>query len=356
MTTSKRSSPMSGHDDVPEVMAPRGRTGMTPEAASESFTPDQSVLACVDTSRDATRLLAHADAMARAFQIPLTLLRVIGPASETNGPPDPVDWAIRRHEARSTLERLAASTWLTTVPNLALLEGVPGDEICRAARLQKAALVVMGVHCLCGHTSLSANVRKVLERGEGRVLLVPLPESSNEAPKYQRILVPLDGSCWSESALPTAQRLAHATGAELVLVHITTPPDLTSALPFEPEDIDLRQRFVKRDQSIARDYLQRMGDELVDQGLKVRTLALLGVDARSGLDEVMRDDAFNLVVLSAWGHGRTHISDLPYGNVVAYLAGHSPVPVLVTWPSQLQQITSDGGPGSSRTVGSAFEW
>lgn len=328
---------------------------MTPEAAWEAFTPGRSVLACVDTSLDSTRVLVHADAMARAFRIPLTLLGVIGPAPETNGLPDPVDWAIRRHEARSTLERLAASTWLTTVPDLALLEGVPGDEICRAARLQKAALVVMGTHCLCRHSSLSANVRKVLERGEGRVLLVPLPDSSNEAPNYQSILVPLDGSCWSESALPTAQRLAQATGAELVLVHVTTPPDLTSALLFEPEDIDLRQRFVKRDQCIARDYLQRLGDELIDQGLKVRTLALLGVDARSGLDEAMRDDAFDLVVLSAWGHGRTHISDLPYGNVVAYLAGHSPVPVLVTWPAHLQQITSDGGPGSSPSAGPAFE-
>ncbi|RCV87784.1 universal stress protein [Billgrantia montanilacus] len=355
MTTSKRSSPMSGHDDVPEAVAPRGRISMTPEAAPESFTPERSVLACVDTSHDSTWVLVHADAMARAFRIPLTLLRVIDPVPETSGLPDPVDWAIRRHEALSTLERLAASTWLKTVPNLTLLEGLPGDEICRAASLQKAALVVMGVHCLCGHTSLSANVRKVLERGEGRVLLVPLPEASNEAPKYQRILVPLDGSCWSESALPTAQRLAHATGAELVLVHITTPPDLTSGLLFEPEDIDLRQRFVKRDQCIARNYLQRMGDELVDQGLKVRTLALLGVDPRSGIDEVMRDDAFDLVVLSAWGHGRARISDLPYGNVVAYLAGHSSVPVLVTWPGQLKQTTSDGGSASSRAADSAFE-
>ncbi|WP_416137301.1 universal stress protein [Halomonas sp. HK25] len=329
---------------------------MTSEAASEPFTADRTVLAFVDTSLDALRVLVHADAMARAFRIPLTLLRVIGPAPEANGPPDPVDWAIRRHEARSALERLSASTWLTTVPHLVLLEGVPGDEICRVARMQKAALVVMGMHYLCGHSSLSANVRKVLERGEGRVLLVPLPDSSNEAPNYQRILVPLDGSCWSESALPTAQRLAHATGAELVLVHVTIPPESTSALPFEPEDIDLRQRFVKRDQSIARDYLQRMGEELIDQGLKVHTLPLLGDDARSGLDEVMRDDAFDLIVLSAWGHGRTHISDLPYGNVVAYLAEHSPVPILVTWPAHLPQIESDGAPGSSRTVGSAFEW
>ncbi|MBE0489492.1 MAG: universal stress protein [Halomonas sp.] len=329
---------------------------MTTEAASEPFPPDRTVLACVDTSLDAPRVLVHADAMARAFRIPLTLLRVIGPAPEANGPPDPVDWAIRRHEARKVLERLAVSTWLSTVPDLALLEGVPGDEICRAAMLQEAALVVMGTHCLSGHSSLSANVREVLERGEGRVLLVPLPDSSNEAPNYQRILIPLDGSCWSESVLSTAQRLAHATGAELVLVHVTTPPDSTSALPFEPEDIDLRQRFVKRDQFIARDYLQRMGDELIDQGLKVRTLVLLAADARSGLDEVMRDDAFDLVMLSAWGHGRTHISDLPYGNVVAYLAGHSPVPVLVTWPTHLQQSASDGGSGSSRTVGSAFEW
>ena len=39
-------------------------------------------------------------------------------------------------------------------------------------------------------------------------------------PMYQRIIVPLDGSRWSESAIPRASELARVHDAELVLLHI----------------------------------------------------------------------------------------------------------------------------------------
>ncbi len=50
--------------------------------------------------------------------------------------------------------------------------------------------------------------------------------------------MPLDGSQRTESVLPTAARIAHAYGAELVLVHVVHEP-LPTAVLRSDEDLDL---------------------------------------------------------------------------------------------------------------------
>jgi nucleotide-binding universal stress UspA family protein len=41
---------------------------------------------------------------------------------------------------------------------------------------------------------------------------------------FKRILVPLDGSARAEQAIPTAGRIARATGGSVVLLRVTLPP------------------------------------------------------------------------------------------------------------------------------------
>ena len=65
------------------------------------------VIACVDRSEHAGKIIPHACAMARALDMPLTLLRVLEARPTTNFRPDPIEWDIRRQEARTALKRLA---------------------------------------------------------------------------------------------------------------------------------------------------------------------------------------------------------------------------------------------------------
>jgi K+-sensing histidine kinase KdpD len=53
---------------------------------------------------------------------------------------------------------------------------------------------------------------------------------------YRRVVVPLDGSRWAESVLPLAVRLAKASEAELLLVHVVPTPEMIEARPLEVED------------------------------------------------------------------------------------------------------------------------
>jgi Universal stress protein family len=58
------------------------------------------VMACVDTSAHARKVIPHAVAIAKAMEATLTLVRVLEPGPTGEGPPDPVEWDIRRHQAR----------------------------------------------------------------------------------------------------------------------------------------------------------------------------------------------------------------------------------------------------------------
>ncbi|MCD4685493.1 MAG: universal stress protein, partial [Anaerolineae bacterium] len=60
-----------------------------------------------------------------------------------------------------------------------------------------------------------SNTQQTLSRFPVPVLLV--------RPAYQRVVVPLDGSKWSESAIPRAVESARLHSAELVLFHVYQP-------------------------------------------------------------------------------------------------------------------------------------
>src|SRR5690606_8298805 len=129
--------------------------------------------------------------------------------------------------------------------------------------------------------------------------------------------------------LPLAQRLAATSGAELIVAHIVPVPELTETAPLEVEDVALRERLAERNERVARPYVERVLRRAAEKGLKVRGLVRRGDDVRTSLLNLIADEDIDLVVLSARGQGRNRPSDLPYGDVAAYLMTHSPAPMLI---------------------------
>lgn len=296
----------------------------------------KQVIACIDQSKHARNVAAHAFAIASALRLPVILLQALEAPPTNDFRLDPIEWDIRRQESRNALKRLAEERAESVgAVDAELVEGHSAKEICRWARERSAELIVLGTHgereaevCWIGSTA-----RDVLERTEGSVLLVPVLTAAARNPRYRRILVPLDGSSWSESVLPLAVRLARATGAELILVYVVPVPELIETDPLESQDLELRERLIERNERVARSYLDRVRGHAAGQGLKVRALPLRGDDIRSTLNRFISSEHVDLLVLSARGHGGTRVSDVPYGNVAGYLITHSPVPVLIVRPT-----------------------
>ncbi|AMK22920.1 MULTISPECIES: universal stress protein [Sphingomonadaceae] len=298
------------------------------------------VVACLDRSEHAAGVVSHAFAIAQALEAPITLLQVLEaqPAKEIR--PDPIEWDLRRHEARRTLGKLAAPPVpAKTIAEVQLAEGATAEEICRFSCGQPDCLLVLGTRGENGarQKGIGGTAHNVLDRAPGSILLVPIAASPAPAPTYRRILVPLDGSSWAESVLPLAVRLAKAAQAELVLAHIVPKPELTETRPLEPRDLELQRNVVERNEETARGYLDRVRTYVAAMGLRVRTISARGDDVRTSLAGLIRSESADLVVLSARGHGGRHHADVPYGSVAAYLMGHSATPMLIVRPSGMPQ-------------------
>lgn len=318
---------------MPQIVRPStipvaAETASPPPADARPTAP--VILACIDRSRPGREVLRRAALLASAVGGRLVLMRVLDAQPGNDLPPDPVDWDLRRHEAACALAALAERGGVQA--EIALAQGRPADEICDEAIRRDAEYVVLGrfgegFEDMGRVAGLGATARSVLERAQEKVLLIA--EGAAMAQEVGRILVPLDGSCWAESALPTALRLARATGAEVVLAHIVTSPEFVCPAPPEPDDMELLQRIIDRNTRVARGYLERQRTVLAEHGVVVRTRIIVGADARDRLLDLLRDEAFDLVVLSARGSGFRHLPGPDLGSVTAHLSLHSPTPLLV---------------------------
>lgn len=293
------------------------------------------IVACVGSADPASKVVLHAVTVAKALALPVLLLRVCETHTLDDQCLDPVDWEIRRREAYARVDALVNGYRQRYLDIEAeVLEGQAAEQISLWSLQHPSDLMVLGTHGEWHPTSkgLGDTVREVIDRAAGSLLLVP--DSAAEVPVggYRRVLVPIDGSCRAESVLPLAIHLAQAQRAELLLVHVVPPSFLTEVGPAESEDIELCERLARRNERVARQYLERLQSRASEKGIAVRT-RVLREDVRSSLARTAAEEAVDLVVLSAQGcSGRL---DVPYGSVTSFLMTHTAQPLLIMRPQAL---------------------
>lgn len=301
------------------------------ENSRSSMSKQRHVIACLDKLRNHRKIVPYGLMAAKAFDAELTLLHVIDTKSpNTRAPFDPITSELQHRETCIRIEELAQECRQSAGSVRAVvLEGRPAEQICLWARNNKADLTIINMHqdeSACG-SAPSETVRRVLDHAAGSVLLVPDSAAEMDALRYKRIMAPLDGSSRAESALPLALRLAHSLNAELLLVHAVPEPEFTDIGPREPEDQELLQRVLSRNESIARTYLKRIRTRLADQGVVVGTAILSGGDPRHLLSRAIRDQHIDMVVMSS--HGRSGHPDMTTGSVASHLIAHTKAPLFV---------------------------
>ena len=143
------------------------------------------------------------------------------------------------------------------------------------------------------------------------------------------IVIPLDGSPFSEQALPLATRIAERQRAELELVHAyeTIVPYLTQgAPPFDPAlDMELLEDRRAYIESVAT-WLQ------ASTSAKVSATVVSGVEVVGTLAEHLAERGADLVVMAT--HGRGGLSRVWVGSVATDLVRQSDTQVLLVRPSE----------------------
>src|SRR3546814_979657 len=90
---------------------------------------------------------------------------------------------------------------------------------------------------------------------------------------------------------------------------------MIEARPLEMEAKELRQSLIERNEQAACSYLQRVKSNLTATGIRVRILSTRADDVREALNELIQKEAVDLAVMSARGHSREYVADVPYGTV-----------------------------------------
>jgi nucleotide-binding universal stress UspA family protein len=173
-----------------------------------------------------------------------------------------------------------------------------------------------------------------------------------------KILVPVDFSAGSTQAWRTARRIAEATGAELILLHVLpqTPLDVEELYREEEHYAELRSRQAAHQLGIPRtdeppthgrvfrgpffgdavtefsdggrawaDKLEEWADLARHGEIKVRTVLRVGIPYREVV-EAAREEAVDLVLLAT--HGRGEIHRLLVGSVADKVIRLAPCPVM----------------------------
>jgi nucleotide-binding universal stress UspA family protein len=303
----------------------------------------RTLIVPLDGSDLAERALPYAVRLASAGGGRLVLVRAaLGP------PPSGLDWerqqAIAVEEAETYIARVAAKIATRVPVATAVPYGRAAHEILESVKQFDADGIVMATHGRTGpsHLVYGSVAEAVLAHGTVPVFLVHgRPGEAVAAPfdpPSARILVPLDGSAFSEAALPVAVEMLGIAG-ELVLVNVVTPPD-----------------HVERDDSgRVRVYLDQLEDaarrealnylDMIRRQLQARNPDLhVTCDIRIGdppdgivLAEVER--TADLVVMAT--HARTGLPRAFLGSVAGAVlrSGHAPV-LLV--PPALQTANAGG--------------
>ncbi len=146
------------------------------------------------------------------------------------------------------------------------------------------------------------------------------------------LLVPLDGSEFSERSLPLARALAQATGATLYVVHVHVPyqPEhLLSNTQFHYEGLDLWE-YDEHRLEVEREYLEEVASRLKEKGLQVQTALLENGRVAEALAEHARAVEADLILMTTHGHGG--VKRLWLGSVADALVRLTTRPLLVLHP------------------------
>lgn len=150
---------------------------------------------------------------------------------------------------------------------------------------------------------------------------------------YQKIMVPLDGSEFSECSLADAKTIALGCKVpEVILLRVVRPipADIADVLVERVEvPKDWLGKTERENQTEVEKYLSNMAKKMQDEGIPARSVMVRGEPANEILNYAQKNKV-DLIVMST--HGQSGVGRWWFGNVADRVVRHSTVPVLTVSP------------------------
>lgn len=313
----------------------------------------QRLLVPLDGSSGAERAIPVAASLARQTSGSLVFLHLVAPATAWQS-------AVARpeHEALRTraIERVMvdAASYLAMIParyaealaelptEMEIAFGTASPTLPSTARLEHIDLIVLCRHqeAGLGQWGPESIAQQVMRHSP--VPLLTLNEHAQDMPVLDgthplRVVVPLDGSLFAETALaPALHLLSHGAGSgqrELCLMHVV---DLFASDGTGDEEAHRSPSTTEQARQSAERYLQAIADRLRQrtdggQDLQITCLVTSGVDIASAiLTQIAPAASSSLVAMAT--HGREGIQRLAMGSVAERLLNATTAPLLTVCP------------------------
>jgi nucleotide-binding universal stress UspA family protein len=154
---------------------------------------------------------------------------------------------------------------------------------------------------------------------------------------YRKILVPLDGSGFSECSLEHVKAIASGCRVpETILLRVVEPLSAETVSALAMAGDNLLYKVEQDSKAEARNYIVKIKNELANNGLEVEAVVVDGRAAEEILDYA-KNNKVDLIVMTT--HGKTGISRWFFGSVAQKVLQHSPIPVLMISPSGCRAST-----------------
>jgi nucleotide-binding universal stress UspA family protein len=141
---------------------------------------------------------------------------------------------------------------------------------------------------------------------------------------FKKILVPLDGSSWSEAVLPQVRALAREQQAEVDLLRVSTAAlHVYSEVPFNYAEL------IERDIADCKRYVEAIAEDLRKDGLTVATSVVDGYVAEAILDFADQNKV-DLIAMST--HGRSGVRRMLLGSTADRVVHGAHMPILLVRP------------------------
>ena len=212
--------------------------------------------------------------------------------------------------------------------------GPPCDAILKAAHAPDVSLIVMATPVPGSLEQLlfGCLTDDVVRESPVPLLLVTDRADAAASRRFDRILVPLDGSPDAERALPAATMLAEDTGASLILLHAVEPAPLR-ARGHAPAAAHVQECQGRAE---GRAYLEETAARLRRAVPRVDVRVVSGEPARAIAEVADRE----LAAVAMATNGRGALARLLLGSVEWGVLRRAHVPVLVLGPTA--EVRADG--------------
>lgn len=151
----------------------------------------------------------------------------------------------------------------------------------------------------------------------------------SEQSRYRKIVVPIDGSGWSERAIPHAVDIAHKYDSEIILLHVFKPhaTEYLGEIALAGQDAQLMQPREEMKQ-----HLMALRGKLRGENVNVRVQWIEGTGVAEIIIDYLKEEKADLVVMSS--HGRTGLSRMIFGSVAHQVMEAVRIPVLIIRPDK----------------------